>query len=50
VILFCAALFVNTIFSRPREAAIGVVLMLTGVPMYYWFKKNNQQPEESLEQ
>jgi APA family basic amino acid/polyamine antiporter len=49
VILFCAALFINTIFARPREAAIGVVLMLTGVPMYFWFKKNNTQ-QEAIEQ
>ena len=41
VVLFCLCLVFNTIFSRPREAAIGVVLMLTGVPMYYWFKKQN---------
>jgi APA family basic amino acid/polyamine antiporter len=42
VVVFCAILVVNTIFSRPREAAIGAVLMLTGVPMYWWFtrKKN----------
>ena len=39
VILFCAALFINTIYARPREAAIGMALMLTGVPMYYFFKK-----------
>ncbi|MEO5998815.1 MAG: amino acid permease [Chitinophagaceae bacterium] len=39
VILFCGALVLNTIFSRPREAAIGVVLMLTGVPMYWWFNR-----------
>lgn len=45
VILFCACLVFNTIFSRPREAAIGVVLMLTGVPMYWWFKKKNIQNE-----
>lgn len=43
VILFCAALFVNTIYSRPREAAIGTVLMLTGVPLYAWFKLKNKQ-------
>ena len=43
VVLFCAALVFSTIFSRPREAAIGVVLMLTGVPMYLWFKKKNGQ-------
>lgn len=37
VILFCVCLLFNTIFSSPREAAIGTVLMLTGVPMYWWF-------------
>ena len=46
VILFCAGLVVNTIYSRPREAAIGMVLMLTGVPMYWWFKKKNVVPNE----
>ncbi len=42
VVIFCAILIVNTVFSRPREAAIGAALMLTGVPMYLWFtrKKN----------
>jgi len=42
VVVFCAVLIINTVFSRPREAAIGAVLMLTGVPMYIWFtrKKN----------
>lgn len=41
VILFCAVLVINTFFSRPREAGIGIALMLTGVPLYYWFTKNN---------
>lgn len=45
VVLFCAGLFVNTFFTRPREAALGMVLMLTGVPMYYWFKRKNKQVE-----
>jgi APA family basic amino acid/polyamine antiporter len=40
MVLFCAALFINTIFVRPREAAIGMVLILTGIPMYWWFNKN----------
>lgn len=43
VILFSAALFFNTIYSRPREAAIGLVLMFTGVPMWYWFNKKYKQ-------
>ena len=42
VILFCGILFVNTIIERPREAIFGLVLMLTGVPLYFWFKKKNR--------
>ncbi len=33
-ILFCIALFFNTLFTRPREAAIGIVLILAGIPFY----------------
>lgn len=39
VVIFCAVLVVNTVFSRPREAGIGAILMLTGVPMYWWFNR-----------
>lgn len=42
VILFSATLFINTIIIQPREAAIGLVLMLTGVPMWYWFNRKNK--------
>jgi len=42
VILFCAALFFNTILERPREAGIGIALMLTGVPFYFWFTRKNK--------
>jgi APA family basic amino acid/polyamine antiporter len=38
-ILFCIALFGNTILTRPREAAIGMILMLTGVPLWWWFRR-----------
>lgn len=48
VVLFCAVLLINTIFTRPREASIGVVLMLSGVPMYYWFLKNNKQIQDDV--
>jgi len=40
-ILFCAGLFVNTFLTRPREAAIGLILMLTGVPMYFYFRRRS---------
>ena len=41
-ILFCVALIVNTVFSRPREAGMGMVLILVGVPMYMWFNRKNK--------
>jgi APA family basic amino acid/polyamine antiporter len=43
VIVFCIILFFNTIISRPREAAIGMALMLSGVPFYFLFLKKNKQ-------
>ena len=42
-IIFSAGLVLNTVFSRPREAMLGMVLILTSVPMYWWFRKNKQQ-------
>jgi APA family basic amino acid/polyamine antiporter len=42
VILISAGLFINTIATRPREAVIGLILMLTGVPMWYWFTRKKR--------
>jgi basic amino acid/polyamine antiporter, APA family len=39
-VLFCAALTINTIISRPREAAIGLTLIAIGIPLYLLFRKN----------
>ena len=38
-VLFCIALTVMTLFNKPREAAWGVGLMLTGLPFYYVWQK-----------
>lgn len=39
-ILFCIALVVVTLTSKPREALIGLALMFSGVPFYlYWNRK-----------
>jgi APA family basic amino acid/polyamine antiporter len=38
-ILFCLALIGNTIITRPREAAIGLTLILLGIPFYWWFNR-----------
>lgn len=43
-VLFCATLIVVTCFTHPREAGLGVVLMLTGIPFYfYWNRGNNER-------
>jgi basic amino acid/polyamine antiporter, APA family len=40
-VLFCIALIIITCINHPREAAIGLVLMATGLPFYfYWSAKN----------
>jgi basic amino acid/polyamine antiporter, APA family len=44
VVLFSAGLFVNTIMTQPREAIIGLTLMLSGIPMWYWFNRKNKNP------
>ncbi|MBX2965554.1 MAG: amino acid permease [Cyclobacteriaceae bacterium] len=40
-ILFCIGLVVNTFITQPREAFIGVALILAGVPLYLWFSRKN---------
>src|SRR5690606_37090644 len=40
-ILFCIGLVINTFVTQPREAIFGLVLLLTGVPLYIWFSKRN---------
>jgi APA family basic amino acid/polyamine antiporter len=45
-ILFCIGLFFNTIIARPREAAIGMTLILSGIPVYLFLKWKNSKPEE----
>ncbi|QNF31581.1 amino acid permease [Adhaeribacter swui] len=48
MILFCAVLVLNTFFIRPREAAIGLILMLTGVPLYWYFTRRQTQKIQEL--
>jgi basic amino acid/polyamine antiporter, APA family len=45
-ILFCIGLFFNTIITRPREAAIGITLILTGIPAYFFWKGKNPDIED----
>lgn len=41
-VIFCAALIFITFFTNPREALLGIILVLTGVPFYwYWNRKTH---------
>ena len=42
-IIFSLGLLLNTVFSRPREAGLGMILILTSVPVYWWFKRKTTE-------
>jgi APA family basic amino acid/polyamine antiporter len=42
-ILFCVALIIITLIAKPREALIGLVLMASGLPFYWWFRKRKAE-------
>jgi APA family basic amino acid/polyamine antiporter len=39
IILFCAALMTNTIITQPGQSFIGLLLILSGIPFYLYFKR-----------
>jgi APA family basic amino acid/polyamine antiporter len=39
-ILFAIFLTINTIMEAPRDAGIGSILILAGLPFYFYWKKN----------
>jgi len=42
-IVFCLILFCNTIVTRPREAMIGLTLIFSGVPVYWFLNRKKMQ-------
>ncbi len=45
-ILFCIGLIFNTIIARPREAAIGMTLILAGIPVYLYLQRKYRNQGE----
>ena len=39
IILFSAALIINTLITQPKQSLLGACLVLLGVPFYYYFKR-----------
>jgi APA family basic amino acid/polyamine antiporter len=42
IILFCVVLVVNTLIVQARATLFGLLLMFSGVPFYFWFRKGKQ--------
>jgi APA family basic amino acid/polyamine antiporter len=45
-ILFCIGLIFNTVVARPREAGIGMILILTGIPVYFFLRRKYSKTED----
>ncbi|MFT3739380.1 MAG: APC family permease [Breznakibacter sp.] len=41
--VFCFVLVINTIITRPREAVIGLTLILAGIPVYWVMRRKSKQ-------
>jgi APA family basic amino acid/polyamine antiporter len=42
-VLVCAAVVVNTVYSYPVNTLIGVGILLTGIPVYYYWSRKYQR-------
>lgn len=48
-ILFCAYLVINTLITNPRNAGLGLALVLLGTPFYmYWTSQNKKTSDPSV--
>lgn len=47
-ICFCAYLVINTLINRPEEALVGLGLMATGVPFYFYWNRKKREDRPSL--
>ena len=41
-ILFCIGLVVNSIIERPLESGMGLLLMASGLPFYFWWNRGGK--------
>ncbi len=40
-ILFSILLLINTIITQPKQTLMGLLMLLLGIPLYFYFKKKN---------
>lgn len=48
-IIFCIFLIFNTIITRPREAAIGLILILSGIPVYLLQQRKYSKIDQGIQ-
>jgi len=49
LILFSLALVINTFIVEPVQSVVGLLFVLSGIPVYFYYKKKIKQPEKSKE-
>jgi APA family basic amino acid/polyamine antiporter len=42
-IIFCVGLVGNTFVTRPREALLGMILILSGIPVFLWLGRKKKR-------
>ena len=45
IIIFSLILVINTVIIQPKASLMGVLLVCSGIPFYYYFKSKNKIPE-----
>ena len=45
IMLFALTLIINTIITQPQQSFIGMALVLSGIPFYFFFKRQNNTEE-----
>ncbi len=48
IMLFSVTLIINTLVTQPRQAIIGIALVLSGIPFYYYFNRKIKKAVNGL--
>lgn len=46
-ILFCIVLVVNAIYSTPKESCTGLMFLLSGIPLYFYFNRKEKKHHDT---
>jgi len=46
IIIFSLILVTNTLITQTKASLMGLLLMFSGLPFYFWFKRNKSKDQE----